>query len=337
MRYSELGQINRENVKRLKPAWTFHTGELEGRGGKTIECTPIVIDGVMYITTGYLRVVALDAATGNELWQFDPLKDYPFKHSAGVGRRQSGLCLLVGRQARRRAPDHSRHIGRAIVFARCEERQARPEVRRRGHPQSSGRARSRQSPRLTMGQLRPRPSGTIRLLSAFPAGKGPASPRRAISGHLTFTQARKSGVSGPFRGRASSDTRRWKGDSWKGRGGANAWGGFSVDTRRGLVFAGLGSAAFDFYGGDRHGDNLFANCTIALDARTGKRVWHFQTLRHDLWDHDLPVYPNLVTVTSRGQIGRRCGAGDEDGLRLRVRPRDRQAALRHHGTARAHI
>ena len=74
-----------------------------------------------------------------------------------------------------------------------------------------------------------------------------------------------------------------------------------MDAARGLVFAGLGSAAFDFYGGDRHGDNLFANCTIALDAKTGERVWHYQTLRHDLWDHDLPVYPNLVTVTRDGK------------------------------------
>ena len=89
MRYSELDQINRGNVTRLKPAWTYHTRELEGRTGKTIECTPIVIDGVMYVTTGYLRVVALDAATGKELWQFDPLKDHPFPHrpaSGGVNR-----------------------------------------------------------------------------------------------------------------------------------------------------------------------------------------------------------------------------------------------------------
>ena len=93
----------------------------------------------------------------------------------------------------------------------------------------------------------------------------------------------------------------WAADSWKNRGGANAWGGLSVDVQRGLVFAGLGSASFDFYGGDRHGENLFANCTIALDANTGKRIWHFQTLRHDLWDHDLPVYPNLITVTHNGR------------------------------------
>src|SRR5262249_7796774 len=89
MRYSELSQINRTTVTRLKPAWTYHTGEPLGRRGKTIECTPIVIDGVMYVTTGALRVVALDGASGKELWQFDPIKEHPFKHglaSGGVNR-----------------------------------------------------------------------------------------------------------------------------------------------------------------------------------------------------------------------------------------------------------
>ena len=93
MRYSELGQINRETVKRLKQVWTYHTGELEGRKGKTIECTPIVIDGVMYVTTAYLRVVALDAATGKQLWQFDPLKDYPFAHSPASGGVNRGCAF----------------------------------------------------------------------------------------------------------------------------------------------------------------------------------------------------------------------------------------------------
>ena len=93
----------------------------------------------------------------------------------------------------------------------------------------------------------------------------------------------------------------WAEGAWQNRGGANAWGGLSVDVERGWVFAALGSAAFDFYGGDRHGDNLFANCVVALDARTGERIWHFQTLRHDLWDHDLPVYPNLISFERDGQ------------------------------------
>ena len=129
-------------------------------------------------------------------------------------------------------------------------------------------------------------------------------PRLSAPGDIRAFDVRTGALIWEFRtvprpGEFGSET--WKGESWKDRGGANAWGGFSVDVDRGLVFAGLGSAAFDFYGGDRHGANLFANCTIALDARTGRRVWHFQTLHHDIWDHDIPVYPNLVTVTRDGK------------------------------------
>jgi quinoprotein glucose dehydrogenase len=102
----------------------------------------------------------------------------------------------------------------------------------------------------------------------------------------------------PRPGEFGHDT--WEGNSWKFSGAANNWGGTSVDEKRGLIFIGTGSASPDFYGGNRKGDNLFANCTICLDAKTGKRLWHFQTLRHDLWDHDLPTYPNLVTVTHNG-------------------------------------
>jgi len=99
----------------------------------------------------------------------------------------------------------------------------------------------------------------------------------------------------PRPGKFGNDT--WEGDSWKDRSGANAWGGASLDEKRGMVFVGLGSGAYDFYGGDRKGQNLFANSVVALDASTGRRIWHFQTLHHELWDHDLAVYPNLVRVT----------------------------------------
>ena len=271
MRYSRLDQINRENVTRLRPAWTYHTRELEGRTGKTIECTPIVVDGVMYVTTGYLRVVALDAATGKELWQFDPLKDHPFPARAGLWRRQPRLCLLERRQARRPAAHHPRHGGRAVVFAEREKRQARPRVRRARCPQPAHGVRAEVRRAELWTNVRAGRSGTIRSSLAIPPAKGPASPRRGISERSTSARARRSGGSDtvPRSGEFGNET--WKGDSWTDRGGANAWGGFSVDRNRGMVFAGLGSAAFDFYGGDRHGDNLFANCTIALDARSGKR------------------------------------------------------------------
>jgi quinoprotein glucose dehydrogenase len=296
MRYSRLSQINRENVARLKPAWTYHTGELQGRRGKTIECTPIVVDGVMYITTGYLRVVALDAASGKELWQFDPLKEHPFEHQPMSGGVNRGVAHWSdGRPGGVRRILHGTSDGRLFSLdaktgkldsdfgeggVRNLRKELPPEAAKLGYGPTSAPAVWKDT-----------------VIVGFACGEGPDF---AAPGDIRAFDVRTGAETWRFRtvprpGEFGNET--WEGESWKRRGGANAWGGFSVDVERGLVFAGLGSAAFDFYGGDRKGDNLFANCTIALDAKTGRRVWHFQTLHHDLWDHDLPVYPNLVTVT----------------------------------------
>ena len=287
-------------MTRLKPAWTYHTGELEGRTGKTIECTPIVIDGVMYVTTGYLRVVALDAATGKELWQFDPLKDHPFEHQPASGGVNRGCAYWSdGKPGGERRIIHGTSDGRLFSLdaktgkldpkfgdggVRNLRKELDPKVAALGYGPTSAPAVWKDT-----------------IIVGVSCGEGPGI---AAPGDIRAFDVRTGEQVWRFRtvprpGEFGHET--WEGDSWKDRGGANAWGGLSVDADRGLVFAGLGSAAFDFYGGDRHGDNLFANCTIALDARTGKRVWHFQTLHHDLWDHDLPVYPNLVTVTRDGK------------------------------------
>jgi quinoprotein glucose dehydrogenase len=299
-RYSALAQINRGNVARLRPAWTYHTGELEGRKGKTIECTPIVVDGAMYVTTGYLRVVALDAASGKEIWQFDPLKAHPFAHeptSGGVNRgcafwsdgKRGGERRIIhgtsdGRLFSLDAKDGKLDAGFGVGGVRILRDELPPEAAKLGYGPTSAPAVWKDT-----------------IIVGFACGEG---PEFAAPGDIRAFDVRTGREVWTFRtvpqpGEFGNET--WQGESWKGRGGANAWGGISVDAERGLVFAGLGSAAFDFYGGDRPGDNLFANCTIALDARTGKRVWHFQTLHHDLWDHDLPVYPNLVTVTRDGR------------------------------------
>lgn len=300
MRYSKLDQINRENVTRLKPAWTYHTRELEGRPGKTIECTPIVIDGVMYVVTGYLRVVALDAVTGKELWQFDPLKDHPFEHAPTSGGVNRGCAYWSDGQ-----PDGARRIIHGTADGRLFSLDAKtgkldPEFADGG----IRNLRKELDPSVAKLGYGPTSAPAIwknTIIVGVSCGEGPgiAAPGdiRAFDVRTGEQVWRFHTVPQP--GEFGHET--WKGDSWKGRGAANAWGGFSIDHDRGLVFAGLGSAAFDFYGGDRHGDNLFANCTLALDATTGKRVWHYQTLRHDLWDHDLPVYPNLVTVTHDGK------------------------------------
>jgi quinoprotein glucose dehydrogenase len=300
MRYSRLEQINRDNVAQLKPAWTYHTDELKGHRGKTIECTPIVIDGVMYVTTGFLRVVALDAATGKEFWQFDPLKDYPYPHTPMSGGVNRGCAYWSdGRPNGERRIVHGTSDGRLFLLdaktGRLDSKFGNggivdlrlalaPNVASLGYGPTSAPAIWKDT-----------------IIVGFACGEGPdiAAPGdiRAFDIHTGREVWRFRTVPGP--GEFGHET--WAGDSSKDRGGANAWGGFSVDVARGLVFAGLGSAAFDFYGGDRRGANLFANCTIALDAKTGARVWHFQTLHHDLWDHDLPVYPNLITVTRAGK------------------------------------
>jgi quinoprotein glucose dehydrogenase len=300
MRYSELAQINRGNVAQLEVAWTYQTGELNGRPGKTIECTPLVIDGVMYVTTGYLRVVALDAATGLELWQFDPLKDHPFPHSPMSGGVNRGCAYWSdGRPGGDRRIIHGTSDGRLFSL---DATTGRLDSRFGDHGILN--LRLGLAPHVASLGYGPTSAPAIwkdTIIVGVSCGEGPdlAAPGdiRAFDVRTGHENWRFRTVPGP--GEYGRET--WEDGSWKDRGGANAWGGFSVDVKRGLVFAGLGSAAFDFYGGDRHGSNLFANCTIALDANTGARVWHFQTLHHDLWDHDLPVYPNLVTVTRAGR------------------------------------
>ncbi len=300
MRYSPLDQIHRGNVARLRPAWTYHTGELNGRPGKTIECTPIVVDGVMYITTGYLRAVALDAATGRELWQFDPLKVHPWKHRPMSGGVNRGVAYWSDGR-----PDGARRILHGTADGRLFSLDARTG---RLDPAFADEGildlRRHLDPRLARLGYGPTSAPAVWKDTVVVGVSCDEGPGIAAPGDIRAFDVRTGKLAWEFRtvprpGEYGSDT--WKGESWKDRGGANAWGGFSVDLDRGIVFAGLGSAAFDFYGGDRHGANLFANCTIALDARTGRRIWHFQTLHHDLWDHDLPVYPNLVTVTHNGK------------------------------------
>ena len=300
MRYSDLTQINRENVAQLKPAWTFHTRELAGRAGKTIECTPLIVDGVMFVTTAYLRVVALDAATGVELWQFDPLGDHPFEHEPTSGGVNRGCAYWSDGQ-----PDGERRILHGTSDGRLFSLDAKTG---KLDPQFGDggvrNLRDELAPNVASLGYGPTSAPAVWkdvVVVGVSCGEGPgiAAPGdiRAFDVRTGKQLWRFRTVPGP--GEFGHET--WEGDSWRDRGGANAWGGLTVDVERGLIFAGLGSAAFDFYGGDRHGENLFGNCTIALDAATGERRWHFQTLRHDLWDHDLPVYPNLVTVTHDGK------------------------------------
>lgn len=294
-RYSALKQINRSNVALLQLAWTYHTGDAGKGNSTTIECTPIVIDGIMFITTPNSKVVALDAATGVEQWKYDPyagVKRNQPRASGGVNRgvaywsggKQSRILLgvadghLVSLDAKTGVPDPC--FGNAGTVDLREGMEADLNGVNYG-PTSA-----------------PALCGDIVILGfSCPEGGRPApGDPRAFEVRTGKQLWRFHTIPRP--GEFGHDT--WEGDSWKFSGAANNWGGTSADEKRGLIFIGTGSASPDFYGGNRKGDNLFANCTICLDAKTGKRVWHFQTLRHDLWDHDLPVYPTLVTVNHNG-------------------------------------
>jgi quinoprotein glucose dehydrogenase len=296
MRYSKLDQIDRGNVARLKVAWTYHTGEL----GKPIECTPIVVDGAMFLTTGELRVVALAAAAGRELWSFDPFADAPPRAPLASGGVNRGVAYWSDGK-----PDGERRILHGSADGRLFSLDARTgkldPAFGAGGVKDLREDLDRDVSRMPYGPTSAPAVWKDTVIVGFSCGEGPgpAAPGDVRAFDVRTGKQRWRFHTVPRPGEFGHET--WEAESWKDRGGANAWGGFSVDVRRGLVFCGLGSAAFDFYGGDRKGQNLFANCTLALDAETGRRRWHFQTLHHDLWDHDVPVYPNLVSVTRDGR------------------------------------
>lgn len=299
MRYSPLGQINRANVQRLERAWTYSTGEL-ARGGRIIECTPIVIEGVLYATTAYLKVIALEADTGDLIWEFDPFEQGPASGRLASGGVNRGCAYWSDGQ-----PNGERRILHGTADGRLFSLDARS-----GEPDpefgNGGWIDLRDDIDRNISNLGYGPTSAPaicgdRVVLGFSndEGPGPSAPGDVRAFDVRSGEPVWVFQTVPNPGQFGSDT--WAEGSWRNRGGANAWGGVSVDPIRRWVFVGLGSAAFDFFGGDREGQNLFANSVVALDGRTGERIWHFQTLHHDLWDHDLPTYPNLITLERDGQ------------------------------------
>ncbi len=281
--YSSLAQINRENVKRLSVAWTFDTQE---QGG--LQTSPIIVEGVLYGITPTQKVFALDAATGKPLWKFDsgirgtqPDRGLAY-WSDGQDKR-----ILVGVMNFVYALDAA--TGKPIPSF---GNQGRIDLR-----ENLGREpASAQSVYLTS------PGIVYKDLVIF-GGRNPetlpAPPGDIRAYDVRTGKLRWSFHTIPHPGEFGYET--WPKDAWKTSGAANNWAGMTLDPRRGILYAPTGSAAFDFYGADRVGDNLFANCLLALNAETGERIWHFQGVRHDIWDRDFPSPPALLTVKRDGK------------------------------------
>jgi membrane-bound PQQ-dependent dehydrogenase (glucose/quinate/shikimate family) len=299
-RFSTIGDIDRGNVGRLQRAWTYHTGDLEARPSApptAFETTPIAVEGVLYLSTPSGRVIAVDGDSGREVWRFD------------VPPRTSGRRSARGPHRGVSYWESSDRADRRIVFGTPDGRLVALDART-GQPRLDFGEQGFVD--LRKGVADAWPDGTLAVtsppalykglvitgtaLQEYP-GRGPAGDVRAYdvkTGALvwSFHTVPRPGEKGH---------EAWEGDAWKDRSGTNVWSIMSVDIERGLVFLPVGSATYDFYGGDRKGANLFANALVALDAATGALRWHFQTVHHDLWDYDLPAQPALVSVRRDGR------------------------------------
>jgi quinoprotein glucose dehydrogenase len=289
-RYSSLDQINRGNVANLRVAWTYRTGDMPTGGHSEIQATPIVVDSTLYTTTPALAVVALRADNGALLWRFDPFENrtreshvnrgvvyWADDHDARVfftaGRRLYSLDAHTGKPDRvfgnLGSLDLAGGLGRDVADAYLVAT----------------------SPGVIYNDL---------LIQGTRVGEEEGSAPGDVRAYDVRTgRIRWTFHTIPRPGEFGYGT--WPEDAWRTVGGANSWPGMSVDAKRGIVYIPTGSATPDFYGGDRIGANLFANTLLALDANTGKRIWHFQSVHHDLWDRDLPAAPNLVTLTNGGR------------------------------------
>ena len=284
-RYSTLAQITPANVKQLKVAWTYETKD--EFPGSEMQANPIIIDGVMYATSPRLRVFALDAATGRELWSFDPT----FGRPSTQRFRQRGVTVSGDRlyvTHRNWLWSLDRHTGKPITTFGDS---GRVDLRKGLDRPIEGVSVSASSPGVVYQDLYIIGST---VAEALPSSPGDIRAYDANTGEMRWTFHTI-----PRPGEFGYET--WPREAYKVSGGANAWSGLTVDHALGMVFGATGSASFDFYGANRHGDNLFANTILALDARTGKRVWHFQGIKHDLWDLDFPSAPALVTVRHGGK------------------------------------
>jgi len=286
--YSPLNQINVNNVSQLQQVWAFDTKE---KGG--LETTPLVIDGVLYAYTPKQEVVALDAATGALRWRFDSQKEFASEKVAS--RAERALVYWAEGGEKRIFAGISKYVyaldptnGKVIrSFAHDGRIDLREDLR--GDPKVQ--SVSITSPGVVYKDL-------LILGDATPESL-PAPPGDIRAYDLHTGKLRWTFHTVPHPGELGYDT--WPKDAWTYSGGANSWTGMALDLERGIVYVPTGSAATDWYGADRVGDDLFANTLIALDASTGKRLWHFQIVRHDLWDRDLPSPPTLVTVVRNGK------------------------------------
>ena len=285
--YSGLKQINRSNANRLAVAWTYDSKD--AFKGSELQCNPLVINGVVYATTPALKVIALDGATGKARWTFDPFAGT----SNSSKSRNRGLVYWRGRI----------YVGARYWLYALDAATGQPvaEFGEKGRIDLRQGFAGRDPETISLTNTTP---GVIYkdmlILGHLTSEDLPSAPGDIRAFDLRTGKQRWSFHTIPHPGEFGHDT--WPEGAHLRQGGANNWPGMALDVARGLVFVPTGSGAFDFYGADRHGDNLFANTLLCLEADTGRRVWHFQAVKHDIWDRDFPTAPVLVRVRREGKL-----------------------------------
>ena len=280
--YSELAQITRDNVHELELAWVYDSGELRS-GGSTMYTSPLIVDGVLYGLSPKLIAFALNAATGEEIWRYD------LGHKGAPQRglmwwekdAESRLLYIAGGDLIALEPGTGKPVA---GFGDSGKVDLKPSGEKGPFFVSV--------PGVVFEDLIVTGFSTSESSSSLP---GAISAHSVVDGKLVWRFNTL-----PQPGGKGSET--WAEGTLERAGGANNWTGMTLDEERGLLFVPTGSATPDFYGADRLGDNLFANCLLALDARTGELVWYYQVFRHDLWDRDNPSPPTLVQLERAGAV-----------------------------------
>jgi len=307
-RYSPLDQVNTRNVAKLSVAWTYDAAKDADSNdrGHEMQCQPIVVDGVLYGTNPALGLFAVNATNGKPIWKFSaPYERMRFNTNRGVlyweqgtDKRilySAGSNLYAIDAATGRPVSSFGHNGIVDLHEGLGDGL--------GHPVNNLMVTA-----TTPGVI----YKNILVVGSSVSEGGDAAPGDVRGFDIPTGKLNWVFHTIPRPGEKGYET--WPPDAYRKIGGANCWGGLVVDERRGLVFFGTGSPSVDFYGGARAGENLFANCIVAVHAETGKLAWYYQTVHHDLWDRDIPCPPNLVTVKHEGKLVDALVQTTKDGL-----------------------
>jgi quinoprotein glucose dehydrogenase len=287
--YSALDEINTNNVSELEVAWTYHTGDADSGNRSTIQNNPLIANGTMYVSSPKLKLIALDPSTGKERWKFDPFEGI---QATGVNR---GVVYWEENEYRRVFYS----AGHFLYSINADNGQIIPSFGNNGRIDLRV-GLGRDSSKLTVWATSPGVIFNDLLIQGTALGEGyDAAPGFIRAYHIKTGKTAWTFHTIPQPGEFGYDT--WTENAYKEVGGTNSWAGMSLDKARGIVYAPTGSPAFDFYGGNRKGQNLFGNCLLAIEAATGKLLWHYQLVHHDVWDYDLPAPPNLVRVVHDGK------------------------------------